>query len=483
MTLGAALTIGGVSAVQADDLTLPDVTWLTAEAPSLYGGFPSFPENWSDLPVQFTVSESAGYNSNVLSLPTGTPSSLVRGDFQSISSYGASTKAYWGGQQLFADGSLGLTRYLRDVSLDSMQHSLDAGVNWTYASRCSGKLEASESVAESTYAQQIASGSAAAFTSAQQTASAAMAASTSAQQTASVATAASTSAQQIAPASMAFSPVPQQIASTSNNSVSTTALNETGACHVSPDYDAIFNSGVTRTTNSTLVNKVNDSRSVFVAAGISYNVTATNNLQVLAKVTGIVYTNRPAAIDNLGLVNTITQDSIILTYTRHIYPNLSVTASIGALGSKNSSFTLALPSGIVPQYSASVTWAATPKVSLTASVARTVSPPQAVIGNAQTTESASLGLNYQYSPKVAFSASVSSAYATSAFTQSGGTVPNGVPPSALSALNSYSANASLAYNITPFLGANLIYVYSRSVQAGVVTPQSLVLLNVNYEPY
>jgi hypothetical protein len=472
LTLGAVLMLGGLTGARGEDISgAADGTPTAAILPSWGGVFPRLPQNWSDLPVQLKLWDSVGYNSNVLGLPTNTPvsSGLVRGDFQSISSYGASTKAYWEGQQLFADGSFGLTRYLHDVSLNSMQHFLDAGVNWTYTSRCSGRLGASDSVAESTLPQQIASGSAAAFTLAQQIASGSIAAPSLAQQTASGTTAAS--------------PVPQQIASTSINTVSTTAFNETAKCLVSGDYAAIFNSGLTRSTNSTLANKPNDGRIVVVAAGISYSVTATNSLDVLATVTSTDYTNRTRATNNTGLVNAITQDQVNVTYTRQIGPNLSMIASIGAVGLTNGSFSLALPSKIEPQYSASVIWAVTPKVSLTASVARTVTPPQSIVANAQTTESASLGLNYRFSPKVAFSANVSSAYASSAFTQLGSGVPNGVPAYALSALHSYNATASLGYNITPFLGANLSYLYSRSVQAGVVTPQNLVLLNVNYSPY
>src|SRR5208337_4712423 len=134
-------------------------------------------------------------------------------------------------------------------------------------------------------------------------------------------------------------------------------------CLVSGDYAVTFNSGVTQLTNSTLANQLNDSRSVFVAAGISYNVTATNSLDLLATITGTDYTDRPVALNNLGLANMITQDQVMLTYTRKIGSNLSVTGSIGAVGATNASFTLALPSRILPQYSASAAWAATPKVS------------------------------------------------------------------------------------------------------------------------
>jgi len=465
--------LGGASGARGDDLSsLADATSSAASLPSWGGVFPRLPENWSDLPVQFKLSESAGYNSNVLGLATNIPLSgaLARGDFQSISSYGASTNVYWGGQQLFAEGSFGLTQYLHDVSLNTFQQAVDAGVNWTYASRCSGKLVASESTGtEATFAQQIASGS--------------TAASTSAQQTASGSSAASPVPQQIASGPMGVSPVPQQIASTSINNVSTTGLKETAKCLVSGDYAVTFNSGVTQTTNSTLVNKPNDSRSVFVATGIRYNVTETNSLDLLATITGTDYTDRPAVLNNLGLAPLITLDQVVVTYAGKIGSNLSVAGLIGAVGATNASFTLALPSRILPLYSASATWAATPKVGLTASVGRFVTPPQAFIGNAQITETASLGLTYQFSPKTAFSAAVSRANASSGFTQLGSTALNGVPANAVSALNSYNVSASLAYDITPFLAANLNYLYSRSVQSGFVTPQSLVILTVNYNPY
>jgi hypothetical protein len=118
--------------------------------------------------------------------------------------------------------------------------------------------------------------------------------------------AASPLAQQIVPGSAAASMVPQQIGSTTTNNVSTTGFNETAKCLVSGDYAVAINSGVMRSSSSALVNELNDNRSVFVAAGISYNVTATNSLEVLATITGTDYTGRPATLGNLGLANSIT---------------------------------------------------------------------------------------------------------------------------------------------------------------------------------
>ena len=41
-------------------------TSAMASAPAMYGVFSRRPENWSDLPVKFKLSERAGYNSNIL---------------------------------------------------------------------------------------------------------------------------------------------------------------------------------------------------------------------------------------------------------------------------------------------------------------------------------------------------------------------------------------------------------------------------------
>jgi hypothetical protein len=432
LTLGAALVLGGVIGARGQDLSGLADAGPSAPALRRWGGvLPSLPENWSDMPVQFRASESVGYNSNILGTPTNSAilGNLHQGDFQSISSYGGSAKANWEGQQFFADGSYGFTRYLHDVSLNSAQHSADIGVNWIYTSRCSGTLIASDSVASSPFGQQVVSTSAI-------------------------------------------------------NNVSTVSFNESAKCLISGEYSGVFNSGFSRSTNSTLANQPNNARTVFIAAGINYAVTLNDSIQALLTITGTNFTARSAALNSVGLLNNLTQDLFSLTYAKQVNPNLSFIVSIGAVGSNSgSSFTLAIPSGILPQYSGSINWAATPKLSVSASVARSVSPPQNIIGNIQSTESATFGLNYLVSPKVTLSGAVSAAYASNAFTQVGPVLPTVVSPFALTSQKSYSAQASLAYSVTPFIGANLSYQYSRSVQSGLVTPQSLVLLNVNYNPH
>ncbi len=152
LTLGAVLILGGGTGARGDDLSGPVAVTTTSGTLSSWGGvLPTLPENWSDLPVRFKVSESVGYNSNVLKYPTNfSPSGgFSKGDFQSSSNYGASTKANWGGQQIFMNGSVGFTRYLHDVSLNSFEYNVNTGLNWIYTSRCAGTLVASQSKSSS----------------------------------------------------------------------------------------------------------------------------------------------------------------------------------------------------------------------------------------------------------------------------------------------------------------------------------------------
>ena len=61
--LGAFLALGGLNGALAQDAGANSI---------LLGALPRLPENWSDLPFQFHLSETTGYNSNVLGSPRTT---------------------------------------------------------------------------------------------------------------------------------------------------------------------------------------------------------------------------------------------------------------------------------------------------------------------------------------------------------------------------------------------------------------------------
>jgi hypothetical protein len=429
LTLGAIVTLAGLGVVRADVLFLSDRPLLGPALPETDGLFPKLPENWGDLPLHLHFTETVGYNSNITNTPTGAQANPLFvgrpiGALESISNYGVSFVQQISGQGLFADLNGGMTRYLNHANFNTMQNSWDLGDNFTYGSKCSGSLRLSGSTAPSLPTQQL-----------------------------------------------GYNVV---------NITTNLAATETATCVINGEYSGIFNSGVIDTTNSALVDKLNDSRTVFLAAGISYAVSQTNSLQLLATVTGINYTDNMRTATTPSLLGNLTTDQVMATYTKILGPSLSLSAQLGLVGVANGSLNFAAPHTILPQYSFNVQWSPTPKLGINAAVSRLASPPTSVLSNLQITESASAGVSYQATPKVSAAANVQASYISGAATP----FFNGAVLNALSGNErSYSAGASLNYIITPFIGANLSYQFTKTVQSGLTTNDSLILLALSFNPY
>ena len=194
----------------------------------------------------------------------------------------------------------------------------------------------------------------------------------------------------------------------------TTSLNETGKCAISNGYSVIFNSSATKTTNSNPLDAVNNANVEMISAGIEY-AKGNDDLTLLATKSDTNYANRGAALNILGLANTVVFHTFNLSYTRQINANLSVTGQLGLVGVTNE-FTLGLPKTLLPIYSLAAAWTITPKVSAGGVRPRTVAPPTTVIANAEVAYNTNLSLTYQATPKVAFTASGSAGYTSVAFT-------------------------------------------------------------------
>ena len=438
--LAASIALGCASLARAQDASAAG-SLGGGLGGMLVGALPRLPENWADLPFQLHLSESVGYNSNVLNTPSNSTTSIngalvaLRpiGAFESISDFGASTKFNWGGQQFFADGSFGMNRYLKHSDLDTAHHDLDAGMNWTYTSKCAGRLVFSDVSGQSLPTEQI-----------------------------------------------GFNNI---------NTVTTVSFNETGRCGITSNYSAVLNSGISRTTNSSVMsltntgalNALNNSQTVFISAGVNYTVTTTNSLELLATLTGTEYPNRSTTLGILGINRNVLQDQINLTYTKNFSPNLTIIGSIGAVASKNRSLSLDFPTGFTPIYSLSFDWSMTPRITVHGSVARTVSVATSTLSSSQVNENAIIAVSYIWTPKVSLTGSVSASRNNSG--------SNGQSVTALTSLGvfqssrTYSATASLIYEMTPFLRTSLSYQFSRNSYTLNTTNQSVVLLGLNFNPY
>ncbi len=436
MTLGAVLMLGGVSDGQGQELSgVATGTSNGASSPSFDAPvLPTLPENWSDLPVRLTASQSVAYNSNIFGVSNNFP---LQSDFISTTQFGLSTKPYWfwSGQEFFFDGSFGEVRYLHQVDFDSDIYTVDTGVNWTYSSRCSGTLTALASKSPTTVTTQV---------------------------------------------------VNNTRLNQGVNYGTTTAFNETGNCAFGNGYSAIVDSSETQSTNSNPVDALNNSRATMVAAGIEYK-NSLSDLTALATITDTDFSNRSGSLTGLvavsGLSSTFVEHDVSLTYVRTIDPNLTVTGQIGLTGA-GTEFTPALPKTLLPHYSATITWAIAPKLNLTASAAKAISPPTTLVSNSQLSYTAQFRLTYQITPKIAIGAGASVGYTSAVFTPGATVTVNGTPVAILTgAQDLYSAQASLTYTMTPFLVAALTASYNESVQSHLITPEDLITVSLNYKPY
>jgi hypothetical protein len=429
LTLGVIVMLGGASAARADDLRLFGWPSLASGPPASTGIFPRAPENWSDLPFQLHLSEQTGYNSNIANTPSLTGQNAINfgrpiGALQSISTYGVSFKNQIGGQHLFADASWGMYRYLNNGAFNRAHSSVDIGDNFNLGSKCSGVLKASEASAPSLPGQQL-----------------------------------------------GINVI---------NTITTLSFTENAKCMVSGEYAGILNSGTSKVQNSAALDKQNDYQSVFVAAGMSYSVSDTNTLQILATITGTDFTSRNAVSNSAGLTNKLTTDQIMATYTRNFGHNIAITAQFGLIGIRDSYFSFGIPRTILPQYAFTAQWTVTPKITLNAAASRLASAPTSVVSNLQITESASTGLTYRFAPKVTLAANLLTSYATRAVTATQlGVLTN--PYTANQ--RTLGANANVNYAISPFLAANLSYQYTKSVQSSLTTTDNLILLALSFNPY
>ncbi|RBP09219.1 hypothetical protein DFR50_12256 [Roseiarcus fermentans] len=429
LTLAATMALAGLTGSRADELPLLGWPALWPAAPAVTEIFPRMPENWGDLPLQFHLSEQAGYNSNITNTPTGPGANSGNygrpiGAMESISTYGVSFKNEIGAHQFFGDASWGVYRYLDHANFNIAHRAVDIGDNFTYGSKCNGSLKFSDISAPALPGQQI-----------------------------------------------GYNVI---------NTLTTVSATENLKCLINGEYSGIFNSGLSKSTNSATLDAVNNYQSAFIAAGISYAVSETNSLQLLATITGTDYTDRGTALNTAGLNNNITTDQVMATYTKNFGPNLSLNAQFGVVGVTNSYFEFGLPRSILPQYSLSLQWAITPKLALTVSASRLVSPPTSLLSNLQVTENATAGLSYQWTPKITLSGNLTAGYATGVATP---IVTQGLYSYYTSNQKTYGGTATLNYAITPFLAASLSYQVTKTVQASLTTNDSLVLMALNFNPY
>ena len=392
----------------------------------------SYTFNWSDFPLKLRLGQTLTYNDNVLGLAHGqpTPFNISRGDLYSLTTFGASTKLYFGAQQFFFDGNYGLQRYRKDTSLNTSQYSLDGGVNWNLTSRCSGRLVAAANKYQSPIEEQVGAGV---------------------------------------------------------NTVRSESANETAKCRLTANISAILDSGWSSTRNSQTTSSANNNTAAFVRGGLEYAATGVDTFQALATFTDRKFSGRSGLGTSIaGLANQVDQTDYLIRYQRLFSEKLIFDGSVGLseLTPSSSVSTVSTSTQSVPVYSASLLWNATPKLSFGLAMGRSVGSPTSVIANAEISDSRSLTVSYLFSPKLSFQAGLAQSDSNAS---SGGGVNASVGGiNRLTVQNtqrSISTFVRASYRMTPFLSVTASYRYADRKSGASDTTANIFLIGLNYSPY
>jgi len=431
--ISAGLVIlSGFTVALGEDLSKPEAGALIANdytigSPILAPQGNPYYFNWSDAPFRITLSQSAGYNSNVLGLFNGQapPPGIVRGDMFSTTTVGASTKLWVGPQQFFVDGNYGFTRYRTDVALNTDQYNFDAGVNWQLTSRCSGSLVSSASQRQSTIEELVAPGI---------------------------------------------------------NTINSFSLNETSKCLISGYISTILDSGWSSAQNTQAVAALDNYNAVFVRAGLEYAASNVDTLRAVIRFTESDFTDRVSSsalgLSDIGLANKVDQVNYQLEYSRIFSPKLSFDGTAGIAQIVTFAGPPSTGSAVqwAPSYSASLHWQWSPKLSLSLMSARAAGAPTSVLANVEISDTQSLALNYQLTPKISLQTGVT----YSASNGSTGLVSGQAAP--FESAKAVTAFGRASYAITPFLSATASIQHSDRSTEGLEARSDLFLIGLSYQP-
>lgn len=396
-----------------------ELTITPAPVPAVSGA-DFVPDSWSyfdpgflvdHLPFKLTIGQSISYSDNVANVPNNVPTIVgdngvtrlpSRGDFYSDTTLGIASRLHLGAQTFFFNGTYAPRRYFTDTAINADNYSINGGVDFNVADRCTGRLIGGVDQSQSPLEQTVGFGL---------------------------------------------------------QDVFSVSFNETSRCKLMGKVASLFNSGVSRVENSgaevggvsTSALAQNNYNQYYVGGGLEYALTSLDTLRGLVTYTHRDFTDR-GSLALTGLADATDQEDFQFYYSRIFSAKLDGIASGGV-----SVFSFPGISGTTtePIYSFTGNYRPTPKIVVTGVVSRSAGAPQSAISNIQISDTQSLSLSYVYSPKLNVTGIVS--HTTS---QNPGAVSN-IGNSAVLFNNSSTDNASLVlnYKATPLLTATAAYTF------------------------
>ena len=408
----------GLSTAMAAELTItpapePTLTGAVGDAEFPSGSWTYFDPGFlvDHLPFKLTIGQSISYSDNVANLPNNATTLIgtngvtrlpSRGDFYSDTTLGIASRFHLGAQTFFFNGTYAPRRYFTDTAINADNYSINGGVDFNVADRCTGRL--------------------------------------------------------IGGVDQSQQPL-EQVAGFGLQDVFSVSFNETSRCKLMANVASLFNSGVSRVENSgaevggisALDLAQNNYNQYYVGGGLEYALTSLDTLRGLVTYTHRDFTDRGPLVLT-GLADATDQEDFQFFYSRIFSTKLDGIASGGV-----SVFSFPGISGTTtePIYSFTGNYRPTPKIVVSGVVSRSAGAPQSAISNIQISDTQSLSLSYIYSPKLNLTGIVS--HTTS---QNPGAVSNiGNAPILFNNTSTDNASLVLNYKATPLLTATAAYSY------------------------
>ena len=388
-------------------------------------------------PISVFANQSVGYSDNPGQIFAGSPSAGNRPDEYEVTNVGALLSRQLGLQDYFASANFGVTNYAHDTNFNSTQYSISVGDNYAFRDVCTGAIVANQS--QSAVPLQFLQGSLSTETS-------------------------------------------------QNSSFEVSSrCKATGHLFITTDVN------ISKSSFSDATSAANDSMQMFGSAGLEYAVPGFIVLGFLGSAQQSEFVGR-GGLNVAGLANNTSQLNFNAFLTKPITPKLNLSLSAGIADLSAGGATLA--GAIQPVYTASLSYAYSPKTSVNFNVSHLVGSPQNVLANFEQIDSYSFGLSYRYSARTNFGANFGVSKTASSGSMSGsGSSSQGVGTispinlAATSGLDAAGLNTNnifetfnVSYRLARAASASLSYQHLERQEAGLnqTAKANVVSLSVNY---
>ena len=344
---------------------------------------------------------------------------LNRPDFYEVTNGGVLLSKTISLQNFFASANFGVTNYAHDTNFNSTRYSFSLGDNYAIGDKCNGTLVANQSQSEV--------------------------------------------------------PLEFTIGSLSTQNTQNTSGEITSQCKVTGHIYTTTDLRASRNSFTNAVVASNSSNQLLGSAGLEYVRPGFLTTGVLASVQRSTFTGRNTLL--LGLSDETSQINFNAFINKPISPKLNVSLSGGI--SDLSTGGPSLSGTISPLFTATISYAYSPKTSFYFNFAELTGSPQSFVSNFQQIETIGFGVNYRFSPKTNFLANV-----TRSSTTGGGVSTGGQTALTQLLANSTTTSERLSVNYSIYRDASASLIYQHLTRdAGFLAGQAnvnIVSLSLSY---